>query len=271
MALKNIELICFCFHLPCTLIPPPDFSSGRNKKKTQNEIIGISSTHHHQASKQGEEQEEMSRRIATATTKMTHAYDDQNNSPSSRRSGSGTRDISLSSQRSTLLRGGTRSFCHLSMMTGILLLLLLATHMVVVEGVVNPSRAGDGGDVANVKNPYTTGGGCLYSKGLLDQPRICNSEDRLPDAVTNGYCRLPDVGLEYQEMYVQEKESKHPRVFGLRRARWCVFLVDDQPALTTVFVTVSHALSLLHFVSLSLYFSLPNPPRHTPHPTIVVS
>ena len=91
------------------------------------------------------------------------------------------------------------------MMTMILLL------PVVVDGV-DPSAAGSGvdlssGNVPVVKNPYTTGGGCLYSKGLIHQPRVCNSEDILPDAVKNGYCRLPDVGLEYQEMYVRTSKK----------------------------------------------------------------
>ena len=97
----------------------------------------------------------------------------------------------------------------------LLLLLLIGTVFITPtqvhaqeEETSLPSRFGPNGNLSPGKaeppppprNPYTIGGGCLFSKGLSTKLRICNSEDILPDSIEQGYCRLPDVGLEYQEM-----------------------------------------------------------------------
>ena len=59
----------------------------------------------------------------------------------------------------------------------------------------------DAKEVPPPKNPYLANGGCLYSNGLSNKVRVCNSEDILPDSIDLGYCRLPDhEGLQYPEM-----------------------------------------------------------------------
>lgn len=47
-------------------------------------------------------------------------------------------------------------------------------------------------------NPFHAGG-CLYQKGIVSQPRVCNSEDP-PLAADLGYCRAPP--LDYPEVRI---------------------------------------------------------------------
>lgn len=47
-------------------------------------------------------------------------------------------------------------------------------------------------------NPFERG--CLFTKGLTSQLRVCNSEDSLPDALDQGICREHDI--DYMEIRI---------------------------------------------------------------------
>ena len=108
------------------------------------------------------------------------------------------------------MKGSMLCFQRSSCLVSVLLLLIgsFTPAYAQEEETSLPSRFGPNGNLSPGKaqppppprNPYTTGGGCLFSKGLTNKLRVCNSEDVLPDSIEQGYCRLPDKGLEYQEM-----------------------------------------------------------------------
>jgi hypothetical protein len=57
---------------------------------------------------------------------------------------------------------------------------------------------------SSIINPYTSG--CLHSKGVISQIRVCNSEDP-PDASTKGICRIPDIDFMEIRIYSDNWES----------------------------------------------------------------
>jgi hypothetical protein len=60
-------------------------------------------------------------------------------------------------------------------------------------------------DLVASTNPFERG--CLFTKGLTSQLRVCNSEDTLPDAIERGICREHDIDYMEIRIYSDNWES----------------------------------------------------------------